>query len=92
MTVQDAKHHNRLVGDEIKNAVLENWKIQTADVGEADGIQKSIGRKIIKTFVSLGQKTLIQTGLLSGIPLGTGLKVSLNERMKVERRHFCGRG
>ena len=43
-----------------------------------------------KLLADFDQKTFVQSGLLPGIPHGTVVNVSLNERMKDERQHFGG--
>ena len=91
MAMQNSQHHNRVISDVVEHAMFENRQVHTADVGKSNRIQRGLDWKIGKTFVDLDQKSLGQTGLLPGIPAGTGLNVSFNERMKVERQHFFGR-
>ena len=92
MAMQNSQNHHRIVSEKVKYTVLENRQVHAPDVGKANGIQGGISRKIIKTFVSFGKKTVIQTGLLATIPFSTVNQISLNERMKDERQHFGGRG
>ena len=89
MAVQNSQHHNRVTSDEVEHAMFENGKIYSADVGKTNRIQSGMGRKINKTLVSLGKKTVVKTSLLSAIPFSAVGKVGFNERMKVERQHFC---
>ena len=90
--MQNGEHHNRVVSNEVKHAMFENLKIHAADIGKTNRVQSGIGRKINKTLVGLGKKTVTKTGLLSAIPFSAVGQISFNERMKVEWQHFCERG
>lgn len=92
MRVQHRQHDDGIISNKVEDSVLKDGQVHPADVGEADGIEECVGGKGVKTFANLGEKPFFKTGLLPPIPFGAVGKISLNERMKVERRHLCGRG